>query len=197
MANPRNDPFFAHFGHLRRGMDSLFDDVFGSAWGRSGFGFQDPHPPRLGDDDAADAPDSTAIQQHNDTRPGGVVPFGFGLRPSMSVDLHEDDAGYQLTADCPGCGRDDVKVQVHDGVVTITAQRKDQKEEKSDDDGRTYHRIERSSGMVSRSLRLPPGADEAHVRARVQNGVVSVSIPKLPDTPKVGPREVPIDEDAE
>ena len=72
-----------------------------------------------------------------------------------SVDISEDDKEWLVKADLPEVKKEDVKVSVEEGVLTVTGERKFEKEEK----GKKYHRIERSYGNFFRSFTLPEGAD--------------------------------------
>jgi HSP20 family protein len=91
-----------------------------------------------------------------------------------SVDIVEDDREYLVKADLPDVKKEDVKVTVENGVLTITGERKLEKEEK----GKKYHRIERSYGNFLRSFTLPDGADGSKVNAEFKDGVLTVHLPK-------------------
>jgi len=91
-----------------------------------------------------------------------------------SVDISEDDKEYLVKADLPEVKREDVKVTVEDNVLTITGERKFEKEEKD----KKYHRIERSYGSFLRSFTLPDGADGSKVIADFTDGVLKVHLPK-------------------
>jgi HSP20 family protein len=91
-----------------------------------------------------------------------------------SVDISEDDKEWLVKADLPEVKKEDVKVSVEDGVLTVTGERKFEKEEK----GKKYHRIERSYGNFFRSFTLPEGADGAKVSADFKDGVLKVHLPK-------------------
>ena len=78
-----------------------------------------------------------------------------------TVDISETDGEYQITAEIPDVKKEDVKVTVEDGVLTIQGERKQEKEEK----GKRYHRIERSYGSFVRSFSLPDMIDEEKVKA--------------------------------
>jgi HSP20 family protein len=91
-----------------------------------------------------------------------------------SVDIVEDDKEWLLKADLPDVKKEDVKVTVEKGVLTITGERKLEKEEK----GRKYHRIERSYGNFLRSFTLPDAADGSKVNAEFKDGVLRVHLPK-------------------
>jgi HSP20 family protein len=91
-----------------------------------------------------------------------------------SVDISEDDKEWLLKADLPEVKKEDVKVSVENGVLTVTGERKFEKEEKD----KKYHRIERAYGNFFRSFTLPEGADGAKVSADFKDGVLKVHLPK-------------------
>lgn len=91
-----------------------------------------------------------------------------------SVDVSETEGDYQIKAEIPDVKKEDVKVTVEDGVLTIQGERKQEKEEK----GRRYHRVERSYGSFIRSFTLPDLVDEAHVKAEFKDGVLTLHLPK-------------------
>lgn len=93
---------------------------------------------------------------------------------SPSVDIIEDEKEWLVKADLPEVKKEDVKVTVENGVLTITGERKLEKEEKD----KKYHRIERSYGTFLRSFTLPDGADGAKVNADFKEGVLKVHLPK-------------------
>ncbi len=92
--------------------------------------------------------------------------------PPMDVRENEDDIS--LTVDLPGLSRDDVSIEIKDGVLTVAGERRAERER--EDGG--YHRIERSYGSFSRSVGLPDGVAEEDVSASFDNGVLDVRIPK-------------------
>jgi HSP20 family protein len=91
-----------------------------------------------------------------------------------SVDISEDNKEWLVKADLPEVKKEDVKVTVETGVLTITGERKLEKEQKD----KTYHRIERSYGSFFRSFTLPEGADGTEVSAEFKDGVLKVHLPK-------------------
>ena len=91
-----------------------------------------------------------------------------------SVDIIEDEKEWLVKADLPEVKKEDVKVSVENGVLTITGERKFEKEEK----GKKYHRIERSYGNFLRSFTLPDGADGSKVNAEFKDGVLLVHLHK-------------------
>jgi HSP20 family protein len=91
-----------------------------------------------------------------------------------ATDISETDAAYLIKAEIPGVQKEDVKVTLHEGVLTISGERRQEKEEK----GRKYHRIERSYGSFVRSFRMPEDADESAVKAEFKNGMLKLTLPK-------------------
>jgi HSP20 family protein len=91
-----------------------------------------------------------------------------------TVDIIEDEKEYVVKADLPEVKKEDVKVTVEDDVLTITGERKLEKEEK----GKKFHRLERAYGNFLRSFTLPPGAEGAKVSAEFKDGVLKVHLPK-------------------
>jgi HSP20 family protein len=91
-----------------------------------------------------------------------------------SVDISETDGEYQIKAEIPDVKKEDVKVTVEDGVLTIQGERKHEKEEK----GKKYHRIERSYGSFVRTFSLPDVIDEEKVKAEFKDGVLNLHLPK-------------------
>jgi len=91
-----------------------------------------------------------------------------------TVDISETDGEYQIKAEIPDVKKEDVKVTLEDGVLTIQGERKQEKEEK----GKKYHRIERSYGSFVRSFSLPDVIDEEKVKAEFKDGVLSLHLPK-------------------
>jgi HSP20 family protein len=90
------------------------------------------------------------------------------------VDIIEDDKEYLIKAELPEMRKEDVKVTVENGVLTISGERKLEKEEK----GKRYHRIERAYGSFVRSFTLPDDADADKVSAEFKDGVLKVHVAK-------------------
>ena len=106
--------------------------------------------------------------------------MGSGEIPSLAVadwspeiDISEDDHGYLLKADLPEMKKDDVRVTVEDGILSVSGERKSEKE----DQKRKFHRIERSYGNFRRSFTLPEDADSTKVTAEFRDGVLKVHLP--------------------
>ena len=92
------------------------------------------------------------------------------------VDITEDDKEYLVKADLPEMKREEIKVNVVEGVLSVSGERKAEKEEKN----KKFHRIERSYGSFLRSFTLPEDANGAKVAAEFKDGVLKVHLPKSP-----------------
>jgi HSP20 family protein len=100
---------------------------------------------------------------------------GGALRRWMpAMDLVETDEHFVLRADLPGMSEDDVKIEVEDGTLVVSGERKAEHEER----GEGFHRLERAFGTFSRSLTLPKGVDADAVTASFERGVLEVRVPK-------------------
>jgi HSP20 family protein len=93
---------------------------------------------------------------------------------SPATDITEDDAHYIVTAELPGMKRNDVTVEVKDGVLTIHGEKKSEREEKTEK--RRY--VERTFGSFSRAFTLPSDADENKVEAGFKDGVLTITLAK-------------------
>ncbi len=91
-----------------------------------------------------------------------------------SVDIEETDDAYVIKAELPEVRKDDVKVTVEDGVLTLRGERQQEKDEK----GKKFHRVERMYGSFARSFTLPDNVDAGKISARFTDGVLSVQLPK-------------------
>jgi HSP20 family protein len=91
-----------------------------------------------------------------------------------AVDVSETDGEFKIKAEIPDVKKEDVKVTLEDGVLTIQGQRKQEKEEK----GTKYHRVERTYGSFVRSFTLPDLVDEEKVKAEFKDGVLNLQLPK-------------------
>jgi HSP20 family protein len=111
-----------------------------------------------------------------DTFFGGTAANGGGRarRWVPAMDLVETEDALVLTADLPGLERDDVAIEVKDGVLTVSGKRDAEHTAKADG----YYRVERSFGGFSRSLALPDGVEADRVEAAFDKGVLRVTIPK-------------------
>ena len=113
---------------------------------------------------------------------GGFPRFGNGngglksAQWSPEVDITEDEKEYLVKTDLPEMKKEDVKVTIENGILSISGERKSEKEEK----GKRYHRIERSYGSFERTFAMPDDADASKMKAEFKNGVLRVHMPKNP-----------------
>ena len=90
------------------------------------------------------------------------------------VDITEDDKEYLIKAELPEVKKDEVKVTVENGVLTLSGERKFEKEENN----KRYHRVERAYGSFTRSFTVPDDADDSKVSAEFKDGVLTVRLAK-------------------
>lgn len=94
---------------------------------------------------------------------------------TLALDVSEDDKNVYVHASLPGFHREDVSVEVHDGVLTISASRTEEHETKE----ARYYRRERHVGSVSRRLALPTTVAESGAQAELKDGVLTLTLPKI------------------
>lgn len=106
------------------------------------------------------------------------------MSPSlMRTDIKETDAGFELTIDLPGFKKDDVQAELKDGYLTIAAQTQSESEDK--DEKGTYVRKERFSGKCSRTFYVGDDIEEDDIRAKFEDGVLRIAVPKKQEQPKL------------
>ncbi len=120
------------------------------------------------------------------------APFARMTRPTEffgdwtpALDLTEDKANFVAKVELPGMEKDDIEVSLHEGVLTISGERK--AEEKKEDEG--VLRTERVFGSFSRSVRLPKPVNEDKVTAAYKDGVLTVTAPL---TEEVKPKQIDV-----
>jgi len=101
------------------------------------------------------------------------------------VDISEDAKEYLIKAELPEVRREDVKITMEDGTLTLTGDRKYEQEE----NGKKYHRVERAYGSFGRSFSLPDDASPAKVTADFKDGVLKVHLAK---NEKARPQQVEV-----
>src|SRR5687768_9709412 len=124
-------------------------------------------------------------------RPFQAVAAAGGTTWLPEIDVFEKDHRLVTKVDLPGMKKEDVKVEVTDGHLAISGERKSESEEKKDN----VYRCERSYGSFYRAVPLPEGAKLEDVKATFTDGVLEVSVP-LPVQATVKPRTVPIEDAA-
>lgn len=101
------------------------------------------------------------------------------------VDITEDEKEYLIKAQLPEVKKDDMKVSVQDGILTIAGERRSEKEEKN----KKFHRVEWAYGSFSRSFTLPEDADADKVAGDFKDGVLKVHVPK---SEKAKPKKIDV-----
>jgi HSP20 family protein len=107
-----------------------------------------------------------------------VRPVEYGTQaetPTVKVDVTEQDKQYVVHAELPGMKKEDIHVHIDGPVVSISAERKQEKEVK---DGSRVLRTERYFGKLSRSFQLGADLDEANAAAKFNDGVLELTLPK-------------------
>jgi len=107
--------------------------------------------------------------------------------PPPRTDLAEAEKHVELAIELPGMDEDDIELLVADDRLTVRGEKKMARQEK----GRNYILTERSYGRFERSYRLPPDLDSAKTEARLEKGVLSITIPKKPAA-KRSAKKIPV-----
>lgn len=103
------------------------------------------------------------------------VSRGVAPAPDIKVDLTESNGDYKVKAEIPGVRKEDIQIDIDENKVCISAEVKQESEEKKDD---RVIRSERQYGYASRSLWLDNPVDQAKAKARYENGVLELTLPK-------------------
>jgi len=101
------------------------------------------------------------------------LPEGSG--PEIKLDVHETDKAYEVKAEIPGAKKEDIHVHVDGSYVSISAERREQREKK---EGERVLLREMVQGSVSRGFSLPLAIDEREVQAKLEDGVLRLTLPK-------------------
>ena len=112
--------------------------------------------------------------------------FPFTTAPSarmMRTDVKETDNSYELDMDMPGFEKEDIRAELKNGYLTVSASSHKNNDEK-DNDGK-YIRRERYSGSCSRSFYVGEDVKQEDIKAKFENGILKVSIPKKEEKPAV------------
>ncbi len=118
------------------------------------------------------------------TRPArSAVRYHTPVTSVMRTDVKESDTGYELDIDLPGYSKEDVQAELKDGYLTIQAEQK--KENDTKDDNGTYIRRERYYGSCSRSFYVGENVTQDEIKAKFENGILKVTVPKKEATPAV------------
>jgi len=112
------------------------------------------------------------------------APFGQG-RWSPALDVAETDQEVVVKADLPGIDPKDISITVSGDVLSIQGE----KTHEAEQEGKSYHRIERRYGSFSRQVHLPTAVDTDRIEAKASEGVLTITLPKRPE---VQPRKINI-----
>ena len=112
-----------------------------------------------------------------------MVNFSSPQTSVMKTDVKETEDGYELHIDLPGYKKEDVKAQLKDGYMTITAETNSSKEDK--DEEKKYIRRERYYGNCSRSFYVGDQVTEEDIKAKFEDGILKISVPKKDPAPAV------------
>lgn len=93
----------------------------------------------------------------------------------MPMDVKETEHQYDISVEVPGVGKDDIQVNVEDGVLTVSTEKQQEHTEKTD----KFHRVERSYGRMQRSVQLPDNVDADRIDASYADGVLKIVVPKV------------------
>ena len=104
-----------------------------------------------------------------------------------AIDVVREDGHLVVRADLPGVKPEEVKIEVEDDILTVSAEHQESKEEKD----KNYVRRERRYGSFSRSMALPVGVDAGKIKAKTHDGVVEVTIPLRKEVKKEPVRIIP------
>jgi HSP20 family protein len=104
---------------------------------------------------------------------------------SPSADISETDKAYVVRVELPAVRKEDVKVTIDQGLLTIFGERKQQ----TDDKNEKFHRVESYYGSFERSFSLPDNVNAETVRGESKDGILTVTIPKI-ETPKHAPKQI-------
>ena len=104
---------------------------------------------------------------------------------SPALDVYDDKDAYQVSVELPGMKKEDIDISVQDGVLTVSGERKHERENK---EGQTF-RSERYFGKFQRSISLPSGVDTSKVGASYKEGVLLIHLPKAEEAK---PRQIEV-----
>lgn len=104
---------------------------------------------------------------------------------SPAVDISEDNNNFYLNLELPGMKKEDVKVKYEENLLTVTGEKKAEREEKDVN----FHRVERSYGKFERSFRVPTRIVSDKIDADFANGILTITLPKAEE---VKPKEIEV-----
>lgn len=126
------------------------------------------------------------LMEYDPFRALGGFEAGSALQ-SARADVLETDSEYEISVELPGIDEKDIELDVSEGMLTLNAKKREEREEKK----KSYHLTERSYGSVRRSFRIPEGVDVGGINAEFSKGVLQVTLPKTKEA-KAKQRKVPV-----
>ena len=117
--------------------------------------------------------------------------YGKNVSRLMKTDVRETEKTYELDIDLPGFKKDEIQIELKDGYLTVSAE-KGLDEDEEDKKGK-YIRKERYAGALSRTFYLGEEIREEEIKAKFENGILSVSIPKEEEKKVEGPKHISIE----
>ena len=102
-----------------------------------------------------------------------------------ALDIHADKDRYFVSLEVPGLKKEDIQISLHDGVLTVSGERKDERERKEGD----AFRSERSFGKFERSVKLNTAIDQGKVTASYKDGILTIELPKAEEAK---PRQIAV-----
>ena len=109
--------------------------------------------------------------------------YGKNAKNMMKTDIREHEAGYELDIDLPGFKKDEIKVQLKDGYLTVTATAK-KAEENTSDKKEKYVQKERFHATCNRSFYVGDNMKQEDIKAKFENGVLTLQVPKKEEIPE-------------
>ena len=117
--------------------------------------------------------------------------YGKNASRVMKTDIKENEGSYELDIDLPGFKKDEIQIELKDGYLTVSAEKGLDKDE--EDKKGKYIRKERYAGALSRTFYLGEEIREEEIKAKFENGILSVSIPKEEEKKVEGPKHISIE----
>ena len=117
--------------------------------------------------------------------------YGKHAKNMMKTDVKETEKGYEVDIDLPGFKKDEIQIELKDGYLTVSAEKGLDKDE--EDKKGKYIRKERYAGALSRTFYLGEEIREEEIKAKFENGILSVSIPKEEEKKVEGPKHISIE----
>jgi len=103
-----------------------------------------------------------------------------------AADIYETQEEYVFKLEVPGLEKEDIKIELNSGTLSIAGERKEEKDVKKED----YHRVESYSGKFCRSFTLPRNIDSKKINATIKNGILELRVPKADEAK---PKSIPIE----